>query len=113
MDIAQELQSHYISLDDVCSSIAEGVCIAGNDFSFIYWNDAAKRILFDDPDHTKPENWASRYGLFNAETEELLDYHDLPMVMALEGKTYDDYRILTRNGHNPAGSQPSGTSRPR
>lgn len=112
MDIAQHLKDHYISLDDVCSSIAEGVCIAGKDFSFIYWNASAKKILFDEPDESRPETWAQRYGLFDVETEELLEYNALPMVMALNGETFDDYRVLSRNGANPEGYILSVSGRP-
>jgi PAS domain S-box-containing protein len=112
MDIAEHMKEHFISLNQICDAIAEGVCIAGRDFNFIYWNDAAKKILFDDADDTPAEKWAARYGLYDVDTEKFLDYHALPMVKALEGETFEDYRILSRNALNPEGYYLSVNGRP-
>jgi len=112
MDVVKLFEERYIPFAQVFDSIAEGVCIAGANFEFIYWNQSAREILFDEPDDSPQSNWAVRYGLYNLHTQKHLSFEELPMVKALNGETFSDYRILSRNPRNPGGYILSVNGRP-
>ena len=103
MNLSKELMEHFIPLESICNSILDGVVIADSQSHFRYWNQAAKDILSDKPDITDPRDWAFRYNLLDVETEAHLKFEDLPLVKALNGETFIDYRIMTKNAKNPDG----------
>jgi PAS domain-containing protein len=103
MDLSQELLEHFIPLESICNSILDGVVIADSNKHFLYWNHAAKEILCDKPDISDPGDWAFRYNLLDIETEGHLKFNDLPLVKALNGESFTDYRIMTKNSQHPDG----------
>lgn len=103
MDIQKLFDENYIDLNEVCDSILDGVVISGAQKNFIFWNHAAKKILADGPDETDPQEWARRYRLYDRHGEKFLSYDQLPMVKALNGEEFYDYRIVTKNLMHPNG----------
>ncbi len=103
MDLSQELVEHFIPLESICSSILDGVIIIDSHKRFLYWNKSAKEILADMPDSVDPQNWAFRYRLFNSDTQDHLSFDAIPMIKALNGEAFRDYRIITKNINFPDG----------
>lgn len=97
------LSEKKISDEAVFDMVVDGVVIADATKKFLYWNKAAKRILADDADDTDPSEWASRYKLFNIENDKYLSFEELPMIKALQGEEFYDYRVLCKNSSNPDG----------
>lgn len=103
MNIEEIFSKNFINLEEICDSILDGVVIASAQKHFLFWNHAAQQILNDKPDNTEHQDWARRYKLFDLKTEKYLEYDQLPMVKALNGEEFYDYRILTKNGLHPEG----------
>lgn len=103
MDIKEIFEKNYVDLNALCDSIVEGVVIANPSRSFLYWNKSAKLILENEPDNEDPSNWAFKYRLFDPLTEDYLSFEKLPMIMALNGEEFSDYRIMTKTITHPEG----------
>lgn len=101
--IFEILSEKRIAGETVFDMILDGVVIADSSKQFLYWNKAAKDILSDGPDDTDPSGWATRYKLFKIGTGNYLTYDELPMVKALNGEEFYDYRVLCKNSRNPEG----------
>lgn len=103
MDLSQELIEHFIPLESICSSILDGVIIVDSNKRFLYWNNSAKDILADLPDSGDPQNWAMRYRLLDLNTQAYLSFDAIPMIKALNGEAFQDYRIMAKNSKFPDG----------
>ena len=103
MEINEIFDENYIDLETVYNSILDGVVIANPSKNFLFWNDAAKEILEDEPGNDDPKAWAKRYRLYDPVTENFLEYDKLPMIRALNGEEYTDYRVMTKNISHPDG----------
>lgn len=103
MDLSQELIEHFIPLESICSSILDGVIIIDSNKRFLYWNKAAKEILADLPDAGDSQDWAMRYKLLDLNGQAFLKFDSIPMIKALNGESFHDYRIMTKNSHSPDG----------
>lgn len=103
MDLSQELIEHFIPLESICSSILDGVIIVDSNQRFLYWNNSAKNILADLPDAGDPQDWGPRYRLLDIKTEAFLNFDSIPMIKALNGEAFHDYRIMTKNSNSPDG----------
>lgn len=103
MDLTQELVEHFIPLESICNSILDGVIIADSSKRFLYWNKSAKEILEDIPDSVDPQDWAIRYKLMDIKTEQFLSFETLPLVKAMNGESFHDYRIMIKTSKHPEG----------
>lgn len=90
-------------LETICRSIVDAVVIADASKNFVFWNDSARQLLATGPDDVDPEVWARHFRLYYVNTEENLKYEDLPMIRALAGETYSDFRVMTKNPNHPDG----------
>lgn len=102
MDIVKIFEENFITLDSICDSIHEGMVIVDSSKKFLFWNEAAKQIIGDLPEAGPPEEWPRRYNLFNLEGERL-KFEELPLIKALNGEVFNDYRIMTKNINHPEG----------
>lgn len=103
MDLSQELVEHFIPLESICNSILDGVIIADSSKRFLYWNMSAKEILEDLPDAVDPQDWSVRYKLLDVDNEQYLPFEKLPLIKALNGESFRDYRIMTKTSKHPEG----------
>lgn len=103
MDIQEVFGKNFIELDSICDAILEGVVIASPAKNFLFWNHAAKQILEDEPENVDPQEWARRFRLYDPDTGDYLAYEKLPMVKALSGEEFYDYRVMTKNPSHPDG----------
>lgn len=103
MDIKEIFDDNYVDLNVLFDSILDGVVIANPSRNFLYWNQAAKTILGNEPDNEDPSNWAKKYRLFDPITEDYLPFEKLPMIIALNGEEFTDYRVLSKNINHPEG----------
>lgn len=103
MDLNQILSQSDSPLNIICSSIVDAVVIADTKRNFVYWNDSAKRILSAGPADVDPKVWAEHFKLYYIDSDIPLRYEDLPMVKALNGETYSEYKLMTKNELHPNG----------
>mgnify|MGYP006189005419 FL=1 len=103
MDLSQELIEHFIPLEQICNSILDGVIIVDSNKRFLHWNKSAKEILQDIPDADNSQDWAMRYRLLDLDTQGFLNFDSIPMIKALNGEVFRDYRVMTKNSNAPDG----------
>lgn len=104
MDLRKLLNDSGSPLETICSSIVDAVVVADSNRNFVYWNESARQLLATGPDDVEPEVWAKHFKLYYVDTDTFIEkIEDLPMIMALNGKTYSDYRVMTKNEHYPDG----------
>ncbi|MDG2409259.1 MAG: PAS domain-containing protein [Pirellulales bacterium] len=87
-------------LEAVLESVDIGVIVANRQAEMIFFNSAAGRILGCGPVNGV-ENWATRYGFYDPETNDLLDIENFPLVGAIRGRAVTDVKILIRNDQAP------------
>ena len=103
MDIIDILKENHILLEEVFDSMPDGVVIADSQQNFLFWNKAARHILGNKPGKEDPKEWPKKYQLYYPETSNFLSFEDLPILKALAGESYADYRVLTKNINHPDG----------
>jgi PAS domain S-box-containing protein len=97
------LGEHYISTEEICGSILEGVVITASNGDFLYWSETAKYLLGSDPKKIPPEDWSKEFGLYTSEGDRFLKTCEQPVMKALAGEDFRDYLILCKNMNFPKG----------
>lgn len=90
-------------LETICSSIVDAVIIADANKKFVYWNDSARQLLASGPKDLGPEAWAEEFKIYYVDTNEHVRFDDLPMIKALRGEVYSDYKLMVKNQSFPEG----------
>lgn len=103
MNLEDILSENYIGLDEVFNSVVDGVIIANASRTFLYWNAAARKMLGDVPEGTDPNEFAKRFSIFDEKTGFYLPWDQRPMVRALNGEEYNDFRVVLKNADHPEG----------
>lgn len=101
--ISEVFTKNYINAENIFDSILDGVIIADASKNFIVWNKSARDILESGPTLESSEKWHEHYSMFHIETGRYLSYVELPMIKALNGEVFYDYRIMVKTGMNPEG----------
>jgi PAS domain S-box-containing protein len=112
MDIFKMLEERYISAEAICGSLMEGIIIAASNSSFLYWNGPARYMLGNKQKDVAPDEWAREYGLYDLKGERYLHREEIPLVRALKGEEFHDYRFLTKNMNFPDGIVLSANGKP-
>lgn len=103
MDILQIFKENYISTNEILAAIGEGTIIMTAAGEFIYWNNKARFLLGSDPRNVLPNDWAKEYGLYSPEGDRFLNHEELPLIKAIAGEEFHDYRVLCKNQNFPKG----------
>jgi PAS domain S-box-containing protein len=99
-------------LETVLAQIAEGVVVADRSGRFLFWNEAARRIVGVGAVDAPPEDWASAYGCFRPDQVTPCLSEELPLVRALRGEHVCEEELFIRNPSNPQGARISINSCP-
>ena len=92
-------------LEAALRQVAEGVVVADRSGRFLFWNEAARKIVGIGPLAAPPENWASAYGCFRPDQVTPHPSEELPLVRALRGEHVREEEVFIRNPNNPQGAR--------
>jgi sigma-B regulation protein RsbU (phosphoserine phosphatase) len=84
--------------------VAEGVIIADRDGRFVFWNEAARRIIGTGPRPGAPDEWSSLYGCFLPDGVTPYPSAQLPLARAIRGEHVREAEMLIRNADVPEGA---------
>lgn len=99
-------------LDTALQQVAEGVVIVDRAGSFLFWNEAALKIVGLGPLAASPSEWSSVFGCFLPDGVTPYPAEQLPLTRAMRGERVHEEELLVRNPHNPQGAWISVNSRP-
>ncbi len=99
-------------LETALQQIAEGVIVADRTGRFLFWNEAARKIVGLGPEGGPPTDWPSVYGCFRPDAVTPYPAEELPLVRALRGEAVQEEEVFIRNPGNPQGVRISVNSHP-
>lgn len=99
----ETFRKNYIEIETLFNSIQEGVIIVNTAKEMIFWNTAARRITgTKDSLDGRIEKWSEKFKLYN-EKGEYLKFDELPLIKAIKGEEFYDYRVILKNAVYPEG----------
>ncbi|HUQ93989.1 MAG TPA: PAS domain-containing protein [Bryobacteraceae bacterium] len=111
--LVQEALEHQTNiLQSVLTSIRDGVVVADTAGKFLFFNEAAGRVLQAGQTDAGPGGWTEHYGLFLPDTITPFPPDELPLARAIKGEIKDDVEIFVRNRWQPEGAWLTVTARP-
>ena len=99
-------------LEVAMQQVAEGVVIADRKGTFVFWNEAARRIIGTGPLAGPPSEWSATFGCFLPDKVTPYPSDQLPLVRAIRGEPVREAEMFIRNPNNPEGSWISVNSVP-
>lgn len=99
-------------LEAAMQQVAEGVIVVDREGRFLFWNEAAHRIVGMGPLGASPAEWSSAYGCFLPDTVTPYPSEQLPLTRAMRGEHVREAEMFIRNPNNPEGSWISINSAP-
>jgi sigma-B regulation protein RsbU (phosphoserine phosphatase) len=99
-------------LEAAMQQVAEGVIVVDPKGRFVFWNEAARRIVGMGPLNTSPAEWSSVYGCYLPDTVTPYPPEQLPLTRAMRGEHVREAEMFIRNPNNPEGSWISINSAP-
>lgn len=97
MEPAEVFSEYKISLKFVFDSLSEGLLILNREGKLIYANQSSASILNFSLDHYPTKEWARKLNIYHLNTEQPLSYHEMPIIRALEGSRFSDYRLFIQH----------------
>lgn len=105
-DGANELDDMNFSndiLDLVVNSLEEGIIIANKNGDFVFFNEAAEKILGIGSLEIPTDEWSAAYGCFYPDKKRVFPPESLPLYRAITTKETSVERIFIRNASRPDG----------
>ena len=99
-------------MDAVVGSMGSGLVVADRNGNFTLFNNAAERILGVGRSEAKPEEWSQTYGVYTEDTQSPVPTEELPLVLALKGKSVDGCILYVHNENVKDGTWISVNGRP-
>jgi PAS domain S-box-containing protein len=99
-------------LEAALGQVAEGVIVADRNGTFVFWNEAARRIVGTGPLAGPPSEWSATFGCFLPDQVTPYPPDELPLVRAIRGEHVREAEMFIRNPNNPQGSWISINSAP-
>ncbi len=96
----------------ILHQLGEGVVVCDAAGRFLFWNQAAERILGKGMTQALPADWPSEYGLFEPQTKKPFPADRIPLTRALRGEATDEVELFVRNPKIPEGAFIKVTGRP-
>ena len=107
-----DLRSQAQLVDTVFESISDGVVAADEKGNFTIFNSSAEDIVGKGMTRTSPSQWQRQYGIFRADGETPVPTDQLPLVLAMQGRSIDDLEMFICNEKRPQGVYISVNGRP-
>ena len=99
-------------LEAAMRQVAEGVVIVDRKGRFVFWNEAAQRIVGTGPLSGSPSEWSSAYGCFLPDKVTPYPPDQLPLARAMRGEHVSEAEMFIRNPNNLDGTWISINSAP-
>ena len=99
-------------LEAAMRQVAEGVVIVDRKGRFVFWNEAAQRIVGTGPLSGPPSEWSSAYGCFLPDKVTPYPPDQLPLARAMRGEHVSEAEMFIRNPNNLDGAWISINSAP-
>jgi PAS domain S-box-containing protein len=99
-------------LETAMQQVAEGVIIVDRAGHFLFWNEAARKIVGMGPQGAPPAEWSSVFGCFLSDKVTPYPPDRLPLARAMRGEHVRESEMFIRNPNNPEGSWISINSAP-
>ena len=99
-------------LEAALREVAEGVVVVDRKGRFVFWNEAAQRIVGVGPLSAPPDEWSSAYGCFLPDKVTPYPPDELPLARAMRGEHVHEAEMFIRNPGNPGGAWISVNSAP-
>jgi PAS domain S-box-containing protein len=104
---------HRALIRAIIDNMSEGVSIADKNGNFIYASSFAQKVFgAAEGDDSRPQEWTSRYGIFQPDERTLFAMEELPIWKALKGAEIRDVGMYIRNPRVPEGRHVSCTCLP-
>jgi PAS domain S-box-containing protein len=91
-------------LETAMQQVAEGVIVVDRAGHFLFWNEAAQKIVGLGPLSAPPSEWSSVYGYFLPDKVTPYPPDQLPLAKAMRGEHVREAEMFIRNPQNPQGS---------
>ena len=99
----ESLLARAQALGPILDAISDGIVIADLEGRFLFFNEAAERILGMGLRDVSPAAWAEAYGLFLPDRVTPYDPERLPLARALQGEVVEDAEIYVCGPAQPDG----------
>ena len=106
------LQDETKTLRSILHNLAEGVIVADQDGSFLFFNAEAERILGIGARDVKPDQWTSVYGCYYPDQTTPYPSEYLPLARAIRGEEALNEMLFVRNPEIPSGVWVTASARP-
>ena len=100
------------TLEAAMRQVAEGVVIVDRKGRFVFWNEAAQKIVGTGPLAGPPSEWSSAYGCFLPDKVTPYPPGQLPLARAMRGEHVSEAEMFIRNPNNLDGAWISVNSAP-
>jgi sigma-B regulation protein RsbU (phosphoserine phosphatase) len=100
------------TLETAIQQVAEGVVIADRNGTFLFWNEAARRMVGTGPLALPPSEWSAAFGCFLPDEVTPYPPDELPLVKAIRGEPVLEAEMFIRSPANPEGTWISINSAP-
>jgi PAS domain S-box-containing protein len=91
-------------LEAAMQQVAEGVVIVDGEGRFVFWNEAAQKIVGMGPVNSPPGEWSSVYGCFLPDKVTPYPPDQVPLARAMRGEHVREAEMFIRNPSNPEGA---------
>ncbi|WP_238008127.1 ATP-binding protein [Dactylosporangium sp. AC04546] len=99
-------------LNGILERISDGVGVVDEDGAFLVHNPAAQAMLGMAADVAGPDHWQEHYGIYRPDGVTPFPPSELPLVLALDGRSTDRVEMVIRNPGRPDGVWLSVSGRP-
>jgi len=106
------LRARARALEPILQTISDGIVVADRQGVFLFFNEAAERILGRGLLEVTPAQWTEAYGLFRSDRVTPFPAPELPLVCAIRGEVRRDVEIFVRHADRPDGAVISVTAMP-
>ena len=109
----RDLRNQAQLVDTVFESISDGVVATDAKGNFTIYNSSAEEIVGKGMMlQSSPDEWARHYGIFWADGKKPVSTEQLPLLVAMQGRSIDDLEMFIRNEKRPQGVYISVNARP-
>ena len=107
-----ELRDQNRLMQEIFSSVSDGLVVTDEQGEFLFINPAAKSIAGMGATDAPPDEWSETYGTFYPDGKAVFPSRELPLARAMRGETVSNVELLIRNRERPEGVHINVDARP-
>jgi diguanylate cyclase (GGDEF)-like protein len=102
--LEDQLRKNALMFTSVLNSLTEGIIVADEAGTYLYFNSSAERLLGIGMTQENTTLWSDTYGFFRADKISPLPAEEMPLAKAVRGLTTDQMELFVRNAAIPQGA---------